>query len=52
MPEIKFYNRPAVPMEMHKVKIVQKLTLLPAAQRLQKMQNGIVIQNGKKFLKR
>ena len=29
MPEIKFYNRAPVPMEMHKVKIVQKLTLLP-----------------------
>ena len=27
MPMIKFYNRPAVPMEMHKVKIVQKLNL-------------------------
>ena len=37
MPEIKFYNRAPVPMEMHKVKIVQKLTLLPAKERLQKM---------------
>lgn len=28
MAEIKFYNRAPVPMEMHKVKIVQKLTEL------------------------
>lgn len=54
MPEIKFYNRPAVPMEMHKVKIVQKLTLLPAAQRLQKMQeagfNTFLLHNGDIFM--
>ena len=37
MPEIKFYDRPPVPVEMHKVKIVQKLNLLPAEERLQKM---------------
>ena len=28
MPEIKFYGRDPIPMEMHKVKIVQKLELL------------------------
>lgn len=37
MSNFKFYNRFAVPMEMHKVKIVQKLTLLPAKQRLEKL---------------
>ena len=40
MPEIKFYNRAPVPMEMHKVKIVQKLTLLPAKERLAKMEEA------------
>ena len=40
MTQIKFYNRPTVPLEMHKVKIVQKLNLLPAAQRLEKMQQA------------
>ena len=40
MPEIKFYNREPVPMEMHKVKIVQKLTLLPARERLAKLQEA------------
>ena len=40
MPEVKFYHRPSVPMEMHKVKIVQKLTLLPARERLQKMREA------------
>ena len=37
MPEIKFYNRAPVPMEMHKVKIVQKLTMLSAEERLNKL---------------
>lgn len=54
MPQIKFYNRPAVPMEMHKVKIVQKLTLLPAAQRLEKLQqagfNTFLLHNGDIFM--
>ena len=40
MPEIKFYHRPEVPMEMHKVKIVQRLELLPARQRLQRMKEA------------
>ncbi len=40
MPEIKFYNRKPVPVEMHKVKIVQKLHLLPAEERLQKMKEA------------
>ena len=33
MPEIKFYKREPIPMEKHKVKIVQQLTLLPADER-------------------
>ena len=40
MPEIKFYSREALPMEMHKVKIVQKLNLLPAKERLEKMKEA------------
>ena len=40
MTKINFYSRPTIPMEMHKVKIVQKLNLLPAAQRLEKMHNA------------
>lgn len=54
MPEIKFYKRPAVPMEMHKVKIVQKLTLLPAKERLEKMKeagfNTFMLHNGDIFM--
>jgi len=54
MPEIKFYNRAPVPMEMHKVKIVQKLTLLPARERLQKMKkagfNTFMLHNGDIFM--
>ena len=38
MPAITFYKHEPIPMEMHKVKIVQQLQLLPTAQRLQKMQ--------------
>ena len=54
MPEIKFYNRAPVPMEMHKVKIVQKLTLLPAKERLEKLQqagfNTFLLHNGDIFM--
>ena len=54
MPAIKFYNRPAVPMEMHRVKIVQKLNLLPAKDRLAKMQeagfNTFRLHNGDIFM--
>ena len=49
MPKIKFYNRAPVPMEMHKVKIVQKLNLLPTRQRLEKLKeagfNTFVLHN-------
>ncbi|MBO5313486.1 MAG: tryptophanase, partial [Clostridia bacterium] len=54
MAEIKFYQRPSVPMEMHKVKIVQKLTLLPAEKRLEKMKeagfNTFLLHNGDIFM--
>ncbi len=54
MPEIKFYNRIPVPMEMHKVKIVQKLTLLPARERLKKLEeagfNTFLLHNGDIFM--
>ena len=40
MPNIKFYKHDPIPMEMHKVKIVQQLTLLPVDQRVQKMREA------------
>lgn len=54
MPEIKFYSRAAVPIEMHKVKIVQKLTLLPVKERLKKLEeagfNTFLLHNGDIFM--
>lgn len=54
MPAIKFYKRDPIPMEMHKVKIVQKLELLPAKQRLEKMKeagfNTFLLHNGDIFM--
>ena len=54
MPEIKFYNRKPVPIEMHKVKIVQKLNLLPIGQRLEKIKeagfNTFLLHNGDIFM--
>jgi len=54
MPQIKFYNREPLPMEMHKVKIVQKLNLLPAKERLNKMKdagfNTFMLHNGDIFM--
>ena len=54
MSEVKFYTRPAVPVEMHKVKIVQKLNLLPAKERLAKMNeagfNTFLRHNGDIFM--
>ena len=54
MPEIKFYNRAPVPMEMHKVKIVQKLSLLPVRERLKKLKeagfNTFMLHNGDIFM--
>ena len=54
MPAITFYKHEPIPMEMHKVKIVQQLHLLPTAQRLEKMQragfNTFQLHNGDIFL--
>ncbi len=54
MPEIKFYKHEPLPVEMHKVKIVQKLQLLPAKQRLEKMKeagfNTFLLHNGDIFM--
>ena len=54
MSQIKFYNRKPVPVEMHKVKIVQKLSLLPAKERLNKLEeagfNTFLLHNGDIFM--
>ncbi len=54
MSEVKFYARNKVPVEMHKVKIVQKLSLLPADERLAKMKeagfNTFQLHNGDIFM--
>lgn len=54
MADIKFYTRPKVPLEMHKVKIVQKLNLLPAKERLAKIReagfNTFLLHNGDIFM--
>lgn len=54
MSQVKFYQRKAVPVEMHKVKIVQKLSLLPATERLHKMReagfNTFKLHNGDIFM--
>ena len=54
MSEIKFYNRKTVPVEMHKVKIVQKLSLLPVRKRLEKLKeagfNTFMLHNGDIFM--
>jgi len=40
MPEIKFYKHEPIPMEMHKVKIVQQLKMLPVNERLEKIREA------------
>jgi tryptophanase len=54
MVEIKFYKHEPIPMEMHKVKIVQQLTLLPVDERVKKMQeagfNTFQLHNGDIFM--
>ena len=54
MSEIKFYKHEQIPMEMHKVKIVQQLHLLPADERLAKMKeagfNTFQLHNGDIFM--
>ena len=54
MSEIKFYKHEQIPMEMHKVKIVQQLKLLPVGERLNKMKeagfNTFQLHNGDIFM--
>lgn len=54
MPEIKFYKHEPLPLEMHKVKIVQQLNLLPVDERLKKMKeagfNTFQLHNGDIFM--
>ena len=54
MTQIKFYDREPIPVEMHKVKVVQKLSLLSADERLQKMKeagfNTFLLHNGDIFM--
>ena len=54
MSQVKFYKHDDIPMEMHKVKIVQQLHLLPVDQRLQKINkagfNTFKLHNGDIFM--
>lgn len=54
MANIKFFGGQSVPLEMHKVRIVQKLRLLPLEERLQVLQaagnNTFLLQNRDVFL--
>ncbi len=54
MPEIKFYKHDPIPMELHKVKIVQQLHLLPVDERVKKMYaagfNTFQLHNGDIFM--
>lgn len=54
MSSIKFYKHEQIPVEMHKVKIVQKLNLLETDERLKKMKeagfNTFKLHNGDIFL--
>ena len=40
MSKVKFYKEEQIPLEMHKVRVVQKLTLLPVEERLKKIQEA------------
>ena len=46
---VKFYREEQIPLEMHKVRVVQKLTLLPVEERLKRIQeagnNTFLLQN-------
>ena len=50
MAQITFYKHEPIPLEMHKVRIVQRLNLLPTDQRLQKVReagfNTFQLHNG------
>ena len=54
MPQVRFHSGEQVPLEMHKVRIVQKLTLLPIEERLRAVSeagnNTFLLQNSDVFL--
>ena len=54
MPGIRFYKHEDIPLEMHKVKVVQQLSLLPADQRLERIKaagfNTFQLHNGDIFM--
>ncbi|HZW67065.1 MAG TPA: tryptophanase [Pseudogracilibacillus sp.] len=54
MSKVKFYHGNDVPLEMHKVRIVQKLNLLPVEERAEKMKeagfNTFLLQNRDVFM--
>src|SRR5699024_6271560 len=54
MTKVKFYQGNEVPLEMHKVRIVQKLNLLPVEERAKKMKeagyNTFLLQNRDVFM--
>ncbi|HEX2954696.1 MAG TPA: tryptophanase [Bacillota bacterium] len=54
MPEVKYYYGESIPLEMHKVRIVQKLNLIPIEQRLEAMNkagnNTFLLKNRDVFL--
>ena len=54
MSKVTFYRGQQLPLEMHKVRIIQKLTLLPIEQRLAAMEqdghNTFLLQNVDIFL--
>lgn len=54
MAKIKFYDSPAIPLEMHKVRIVQKLFLPPVEERVKHMNeagnNTFLLQNRDVYL--
>lgn len=51
---VKFYSGEKIPLEMHKVRIIQKLNLLPVEERLKAMKeagfNTFLLQNKDVFL--
>lgn len=54
MPQVRFHSGQQLPLEMHKVRIVQKLTLLPIEERLRSISeagnNTFLLQNSDVFL--
>ena len=41
MPEIQFYTGENIPLELHKVRIVQKLDLVPVERRAEAIAEGV-----------